>query len=311
MHRRLLIAVGAVLALGVLAGCSAAGSLQMTPVDDTALAKEASLSTTDGGFSPGSNYRGRAGEIIENGSGTILAPDPPLETDRAYEYERQYYTFSSEVVEEVPGAATLVSIDYNAQNPNGTTIPFRDLSPADKRELQPVLSWSPSELRDGSEIDDLVVYTADEREESLIAERAGDYVTIRYRGERYELEVKPFRDMTLERFRYEATRIADSPEAYATQLKREYAFTLTGTTKSEDNVLQKAISDRYYADSTDDDAFASLVERFRRHQPVLGDEYHGSYVVRYDGQLYWAEMDYGQFVDGDRDSMTSVNVTPH
>lgn len=138
MHRRLLIAVGAVLALGLLAGCSAAGSLQMTPVDDSALAKEASLSATDGGFSPGSSYRGRAGEIIENGSGTILAPDPPLETGRAYEYERQYYTFSSEVVEEVPGAATLVSIDYNAQNPNGTTIPFRDLSPADKRELQPL-----------------------------------------------------------------------------------------------------------------------------------------------------------------------------
>lgn len=311
MHRRLLIAVGAVLALGVLAGCSAAGSLQMTPVDDTALAKEASLSATGGGFSPGSGYRGRAGEIIENGSGTILAPDPPLETDQAYEYERQYYTFSSEIVEEVPGAATLVSIDYNAQQPNGTTIQFRNLSPADKRELEPVLSWSPPELREGSEIDDLVVYTAEEREESLIAEHADDYVTIRYRGERYELEVKPVRDMTLERYRYEATRIADSPEAYASQLKREYAFTLRGASESEQTVLEEAISDGYYADTTDDDAFASLVERFRRHQPVLSNEYHGSYVVRYDGQLYWAEMDYGQFVDADRESMTSINVTPH
>lgn len=311
MHRRLLPAIIAVLAIGVLAGCSAAGSLHMTPVNDTALAEQASRSTTDGRFSPGSIDRERAGEIIENGSGTVLAPEPPLETDRPYEHEGQYYTLTPEVGERVPGATTLVSVDHNATNPNGTTVPFRDLSSADKRELEPLLSGSPSRYRDGPEIDDLVVYTADEREDSVIAEHADAYVTVRYRGKAYEIDVGPFRTSTLERYRYEATRIADSPAAFAAQLKRQYAFTLSGVTESERNVLDAAISDSYYADSTDDDAFASLVERFRRHERVTGDEYGGSWIVRYDGQLYWAEMDYSQFVDDDADTSPPPDETPN
>lgn len=310
MHRRLLLALGAVLAIGVLAGCSAAGSLHMTPVNDTALADQASRSTTDGRFSPGSIHRRQAGEIIENGSGTVLAPKAPLETDRPYEHERQYYTLTAEVVERVPGATTVVGVDHNATNPNGSTVQFRDLSPADKRELEPLLSGSPSRYRDGPEIDDLVVYTADEREDSMLADHADAYVTVRYRGEAYEIDVRPFRTSTLERYRYEATRIADSPEAFAAQLKRQYAFTLSGVNESERNVLDEAISDGYYADDTDDDAFASLVERFRRHEPVTGDEYGGSWIVRYDGQLYWAEMDYGQFVD-DEETVTAPNETPN
>lgn len=311
MHRRLLPAIIAVLAIGVLAGCSAAGSLHMTPVNDTALAEQASRSTTDGRFSPGSIDSERAGEIIENGSGTVLAPEPPLETDRPYEHEGQYYTLTPEVVERVPGATTLVGVDHNATNPNGTTVPFRDLSSADKRELEPLLSGSPSRYRDGPEIDDLVVYTADEREDSVIAEHADAYVTVRYRGKAYEIDVRPFRTSTLERYRYEATRIADSPQAFAAQLKRQHTFTLSGVTESERNVLDAAISDSYYADDTDDDAFASLVERFRRHEPVTGDEYGGSWIVRYDGQLYWAEMDYGQFVEDDADTSLPPDETPN
>jgi len=311
MTRRLLLALVAIAALGFLSGCSAAGSLHMAPVNDTALAEHASQSTTDNTFSPRSIDRNRAGEIIENGSGTILGPEPPLDTDLPYEHDRQYYALSAEVGERVSGTITLVRIDYNATNPNGTTIPFRDLSTADKRELEPLLSGSPSRLRDGHEIDDLVVYTDAERENSLITAHGDEYVTVRYRGETYEIDVQPFRSTTLKRYRYEPTRIANSSKAYATQVKDQYGFMLGGINESERQVLERAISDGYYADSTDDDAFGSLVERFRRHESVTGDEYGGSWIVRYDGQWYWAEMDYGGFVEAAGASETTPDATPN
>ncbi len=311
MTRRLLLALVAIVALGFLSGCSAAGSLHMTPVDDTALAEHASQSTTDNRFSPRSIDRKRAGEIIENGSGTILAPEPPLDTDLPYEHERQYYTLSGAVGERVPGTVTLVRIDYNATNPNGTTIPFRELSTADKRELEPLLSGSPSRLRDGHEIDDLVVYTDAEQESSRITSHGDEYVTVRYRGETYEIDVQTFRPTTLKRYHYEAIRIANGPQAYATQVKDQYGFTLGGINESERQVLERAISDGYYADSTDDDAFGSLVERFRQHEPVTGDEYGGSWIVRFDGQWYWAEMDYGGFVGYDEASEMTPDATPN
>jgi hypothetical protein len=44
---------------------------------------------------------------------------------------------------------------------------------------------------------------------------------------------------------------------------------------------------------------------------VTGDEYGGSYLVRYDGQRYWAEIDYGQFVSDEEETITPPSVTPN
>jgi hypothetical protein len=311
MNRRLVLACLAVAALGLLAGCSAAGSLDMTAVNDTALADQASYSTDEGGFSPGAIYRKRAEDVIENGSATILAPEPPMETDRPYEHRGAYYNLTDSIEERVPGAMSLVSIDYNESSPNGTRLQFADLSSADRRELEPLLSASPPRFRDGAELDDLVVYTEAERSNSTLAEYADGYVTVVYDGKAYEIQMRPMRDEELRRYRYEATQVAGSAEAFATQLKNAYAFTLSSLNKSERNVVSEAIADGYYADSTDDAAFASLVERFRRHEAVRSDDYSGDWLVRYDGQLYWAEMDYGQFVEDGGETVTPPSATPN
>jgi hypothetical protein len=311
MDRRALLALVGVLSLGLLAGCSAAGSLEMTPVDDASLADHASYDTDDDEFSPGAIRRHRAGAIIENGSGTILDADPPLETDLPYEHDGQYHTLTSDIVGNVSGAVALVSVDHNATNPNGTRVAFGDLSVADRRQLEPLLSGTPPRLRDGPEIDDRLVYTDAERSGSVVAANADGYLTVAYRGDAYEIEVRPLRDETLGRYRYEASRVAASSREYARQLTDRYAFTLSNLNDSQRSVLRKATSDTYYADSTDDAAFASLVERFRRHPPVTGDEYGGSYLVRYDGQRYWAEIDYGQFVSDEEETITPPSVTPN
>jgi hypothetical protein len=67
----------------------------------------------------------------------------------------------------------------------------------------------------------------------------------------------------------------------------------------EREVVAGAIEGSYHAESSDDAAFRSIVERFRRHGAVRSDEYRGEYVVRYRGELYWAELRYGEFVEGE------------
>ena len=310
MHRRALFALAGILVLGLLAGCSAAGSLEMTAVNDSSLADHASYSTTDGPLSLRAIDSHRASAIIENGSGIVLGPDQPLETDLPYEHGDRYYTLDYDVVGNVSGVTTVVSVDHNATSPNGTRVAFADLSTADRRELEPLLSGSPRRLRDGPEAEDRLVYTDTERSASVVAEHAGDYVTVTYHGDTYEVRVRPLDKETLDRYRYEATRVAGTAREYARQLTDRYGFTLSNLNDSQRNVLKKAMGDTYYADDTEDTAFGSLVERFRRQAPVTGDEYGGTWIVIYDGQRYWAEMDYGQFVD-DEESVTPPSATPN
>ena len=46
-----------------------------------------------------------------------------------------------------------------------------------------------------------------------------------------------------------------------------------------------------------DEAFGRLVERFRAVEGVLEDDYYGEWLVRWDGETYYAKLRYDGFVN--------------
>jgi len=65
----------------------------------------------------------------------------------------------------------------------------------------------------------------------------------------------------------------------------------------EQDIVDEAADGTFYADSSDNDAFDSLVDRFLAHEATETDDSQGKWLVRYDGQLYVADLEYRQYAD--------------
>jgi hypothetical protein len=301
--RRGTLAALALLAMAALAGCAdPAGSLRMDPVNDTELAERASH-PTDASDLPADlaremRDRETARNVIENGTLNVTATRPPIEAELPYRYRGEYYDLPYERVGGRAGVATDVEIDFDPTDPEGPTVAFADLPAADRERLESVLASGPRAYRPGSEVGTRVTYAEAAAANSTVLSHAGASMVVVYEGEEYALTVEESEDTTLGVYRYEATLRAESTEAYAEALKSEHAFTPSGLSDEEASVVEEALDGSYYAESTDDEGFAGLVDRFRDREGIRKDEYSGEFLVRYEGRLYWVEMVYGTFVDG-------------
>jgi hypothetical protein len=312
MRRRHLLAFALVALLPALAGCSPAGSLSMDPVDDEALADRASVPAPGddpGGAPPDARNREVATirGAIENGSATITAQRPPLEPDLPFRSDGEFYNLSYEETGTQPGYDVGIEIDYNSSDVDGDVVDYGDLPAVDRRAMRPLLDRPREGRQEGFDFGVGATYEGSEAESSVLVPDQG-YEGIRYEGDVYRIGVDAD-EVTLTVYRYESTRVAESPEEYATQLRDRYGFELSGLSDAEQSVVEESTNDTYYAEDDDDQAFDALVDRFRSHAPVTSDEFDGSWVVTYDGQLYWADLRYGEFVDDDP-SVTPPSATP-
>lgn len=310
MGSRRWIATVIVVLTMVLAGCNghAAGRLTMTPVDDAALADRASseLDATD----PFETMEaGIIREAIEAGSTTRNASRSFVHADRPFQYDGAYYNVSYEVIGQVPGYAGGVRIDYNTSAAAGTAIAFADLPAVDQRRLAPLFEDQYRDDGEGFDIGIPVSYTEAEADESVLVPDQ-EYDVVVYEGESYRIGTDDVRQRSLDTYRYEATKLADSDRELATLITDRYAFTLSGLSSDERDVVDSALDDTYRAESSDDEAFAGVVDQFRAHEAVRADSYSGEWIVVYDGQRYWGDLDYGGFVTDTGPSVTRPSVTP-
>jgi len=280
----------------------------MRPVDDVDLADEASRTLPENddprpGFD--SNVARRA---VENGSATTVAPSPPVEPGLPFRHDGRFYNVSYTVTGTTPGYSTGIEIDYNASSVEGSVVAYEDLPAVDRERLEWLVTNPRKVHRPGYDLGVGVTYTESQAESSVLVTEQ-EYDAISYEGETYPIRVENPERVELDNYRYEATVAAESAEDYGSFLREEYAFTLSGLSDAERSVVDEAANGTYYAGSSDEQGFASLVERFRSRRAVTSDEYGGSWVVRYDGQLYWTEMDYGAFVTDD-DQVTRPEETP-
>jgi hypothetical protein len=95
------------------------------------------------------------------------------------------------------------------------------------------------------------------------------------------------------------TTVADSTAGYADQLRDRYLFTLSGLSDDERSVVEEAMSKNgsYYADTDGDEAFRGVLESFDGHPAIERNEFRGTWLVRYDGDVYVAELSYQGFED--------------
>lgn len=307
MDTRTLLGFVLVAALAATAGCSAEGSLDMDPVDDVELAEEASKSVA----SERDTDRTLLNAAIENGSATTVGERPPVEERLPFRHDGQFYDVSYAETGTEPGYAADIRIDYNASSVEGSVVEYEELPAVDKEALSRLVERAefPEErLRPGYDFGTRQVYTDAETEASVLV-TTQEHDAVRYEGQVYPIGVG-VESRTLTTYRYESTLVAESAAAYAGQLRDRYEFELSGLSDGEREVVTGALNDTNYIEDSDNEAFASLVDRFRSHRPVAEDDYYGYYVVSYERQLYWAEMDYGSYVEDDEDGPTPPDETP-
>lgn len=292
MDRRSVFAVGSVLVLVLLAGCSAAGSLDMASATDDSVAEEASRPVPEIDDDPLDDGR-VVRAVIENGSATARSREPLVEAGLPFRAEGRYYDVSSSVVDRQPGTLYRLGIDYNGTAQDDATVAYENLSARDRTTVETVLPPEAVTDQPGPDFYFDATYTAAERNQSVLL--ADDTDAVRYEGETYPVVVTETESVTVPTRRYTATVVANSTEAYARQLRSEYVFTLSGLSDAERSVVTEAINDTYYADSDSDEPFQSVLEQFTRNEAVQRNEYRGIWLVRYDGDVYLAELSYEGF----------------
>jgi hypothetical protein len=294
MDRRKLLGAGLLALLALTAGCSADGSLSMRPVDEGELAAQASAELPEDRVGD----RAVAREAIVNGTATVVDERPPVDEQFPFRHRGKFYAVNYTESGTEPGWDVNVRIDYNASDIEGEVVAYEDLPEIDQRALASLVEHSDrfdEQLQPGYDFGAGETYDTEEANASALV-GGQQYDALSYDGETYPISVT-VEETTLTVYRYEATVVANSSGTYARQLRERHEFELTNLSDAERGVVDDALNDTTYMESADNEGFASLVDRFRAQRSVSETEYRGSYVVRYEGQLYWAEMSYGSYVD--------------
>lgn len=277
----------ALLVLLVLAGCSAPGSVSLDRVDDAGVTDRV---TRDLPAADEDRVGAPLHAAVENGSGTV--PDArrvPFDTDRPVVHDGAVYDLNYTVVDERSVPRFRVGVDYDPETVPAETVAFESLSPPDREALSGLVTPGDGPRNDGPDAYGVAVY-----EEPSASALVGTETAVSYRGETYLVTVDRDGSATFRDYRYTATRVG-SVESYGASLRESHEFTLGSLPADQESVLQEAQNGSYYADGSDDEAFAGLLERFRAHEAVREDEYVGEWILRWRGETYWAKLRYPEY----------------
>lgn len=297
MDRRKLLAFVLVALLAATAGCSSSGSISMDPVDDDSLAEQAS---NDLGILEPGQERLLVQAAIENDSTTAVGTSPPVDQQLPFRHEGAFYNISYAEAGTQSGYDVGLRIDYNASSVDGEVVDYEDLPAVDRTALEFLVTQADApgpRLEPGYDFGLQRAYTQSEANTSVLAPDQ-TYDAVRYEGETYPIGVE-VDSQTLTVYEYESTLVAENAAEYATALRDSYEFELSNLSDAERDVLENALNGTNYIDDSDNDGFDSLVDRFSGQQPVTEDDHSGHYVVRYEEQLYWVELQYGDYLDDD------------
>lgn len=236
------------------------------------------------------------GRVVEAGSLEVeWHQESPLHTDIPALHEGAVYRLSESVVDTRPAVDYGVKVDVPQETPDdAATGQFADLPAADRAVFER------EGLADGDVVGvgTVVTYTPDQEAASaLVPDPEYDYITWAG-GETAEWVVEDRWETEQHRYRLSAERVA-SAAAYGRQVREAYAFELSGLSDAERDVVETAIADEHGftvpAEQTPSPAVDSLVDRFRAREEVAtnrdpGPGVSGTYVVRYDGSVYWTRL---------------------
>lgn len=285
MRRRTLLASAATALALPLSGCVLpdAGSLTMDRVSDGAIARRQAQDLDALARGP----RRLVADAIAGETPTREDTGPPFAAARPFEDGGAYYDVSYEVVEHRPSTQYDLRVDYDAVDDPPSAIAYADLPAADRRALDRLLP-PPADPPTGRGFDvDVASTYADDAESVLVPEP--EYAAVAVDGAAYPVSVGDSREIEVNVYQYDADRIADSAAELGQRLRDRSLFTLTDLSEDEREIVEAAVDEGHYPDLPSQ-AFRSLVERFREHDPVRSTTDVGHWLVRYDDRVYWAKL---------------------
>lgn len=300
MNRRSFLATAGAALLGTLAGCAhPEGTLSMDPVaDDDDLAAEYATPADH----LADDYRAIFDAALAGENVTREDTSPPLDLDRPVAHEGRYYAVTHEVVGTRTATQYTIEVDYDPAPSavDGDAMAFEDLPAVDRAALEGLIPPPDDGVDrdgtvDGFRPDRGTSFRPPADADSTLVPQP-DYEAIVHEGDRYGVRVGDSRSVTVQTYRYRTEQVADGPAALAADLRTEYLFELGDLPDDEREIVESAIGDTYYVDGAPSDAFESLADRFFAHDGIGVGEFGGNWIVRYDGQVYWAGLD-GQFGD--------------
>lgn len=284
MRRRHYLASAAVLLAGPLAGCAHPNAvLRMSEATDEEIAERASTNVDHD-----DEARRIVSDVLENGSATETGTSPPIPTDRAVEYEGRYYVLTVDETNrrERTRYGLVVELSAEAPGPGENAVEYEDLPGVDREYLESLLP--PEGDGDEGRTEHAVQwYSEAETERSALLPDL-EYEAVVYDGERYPIGVEE-QTRPVSEYRYEAETVAGNASEYGASVRAQYAFTLSGLSDDEREIVAEAIDGGYYEGGAND-AFSSLARRFREHEGLDTDEWGGDFLVRYEGTLYLADL---------------------
>lgn len=310
MDRRLVLGLVVLTLAALTAGCSQPGALELRAVEDDTDVADAASRPIDRDPRPSVVADRSKAEIVRgaiaNGSVTVnsTAVSAPVERGRPFASEGAYYAINWTVSDERSANVVNVGIDYDAtDDAEGQTVDARrqtvdygDLPGPDREAIDGLLPRRVPPDGEGVDVGAGVIYGDDDLDASVLAPNS-TYDAVRYEGDVYPISVDDPQRVDVATFEYAASRVARNVSAFAARVREASTVDLSGLPDGERSVVQTAVDDGgYYPESTDDEAFWSLIERLRDHDKLAGSAASGHWLVRYDGQLYVAEARYGQFL---------------
>jgi hypothetical protein len=277
MDRRILILVGLAV-LAALAGCSdPEASIRLEETTAEAVAAQQSIEAEE--------LHPQVHEAIENGSSTLPSlrlPDDLLEENSTVAYEGRYYSLDQERA----GTFELTHVAVTAETVDGEADRrLEELPMADRRAVSEAAVTVESERE--REHRAMAPYTPGARNRSVLLDREPLRVAIDERT--VAVRVLNTTNETETGYTYTASQVAPNASVYGQRLIEEYAFTLREPPNGSADVLDTAIGDGYYGEETE--AVVALRERFEREPSLEPDDFGGEWLVRYEGQLYYARVD--------------------
>ncbi|WP_225335961.1 hypothetical protein [Halomicrobium urmianum] len=306
MRRRALLATAATSVPAVIAGCTSPGGLSGSNAAAEAPTARLELTTIADANLPtkvlytvrpaeGNDKSARLFDRILDGDATTKATQPPLPEQQHIAYQDGVYELAYEVIEETPATRYSVKVDIVTDSvTEAEAIQFADLPEVDQEE------FAAHGLADGDPvgIGTTFLYTDAEREQSvLVPESEYSYITWDD-GTEAEWVVDDAYDTTLNTYRYTADQVATAAD-YGQQIRERFAFELTGLPETQREIVETAITDGPYVvgpDETPPDALVALANRFRGHEQAHGldedgeGDLSGTYLVRYQGDVYWTTL---------------------
>jgi hypothetical protein len=278
MRRRQVLATGAAFLSLPLAGCvhpEVVLTMESATADD--IADRVSLHPD-----PDAEEYTVAAAAVDNGSTTRRGRYELFDRTSTVRLNNSFYELNETRLSSSEVTVYEVLLDLNPENTTAElgAIAYEELPETDRRRLDRILSEEPPQS-DGYDVGVSYGSAAEVGDNSVfVPERQYDILV--YEGDRYRVAVDS-RTAPEAEYRYTATEVAPTVEAFADQIREQYLFTLSRLPNPEREVVEEAIEGGYYEDS---DAFQSILDRIRSHEGIEVDDFYGTWLIEYEDEEY-------------------------